>query len=71
VELLLAGIFIEEVSILLGHRNIKITQQRYSLSVRDRQLQLESDLAPAWARDPIVQAQGAMWLRGQGKSLIN
>jgi hypothetical protein len=43
VELLLAGISIEEVSILLGHSNIRITQQRYSPSpsVRDRQLHLQ------------------------------
>ncbi len=50
----------EEVSILLGHSNIKITQKHYSPWVRDRQLQLEGDLERAWARDPVVQAQGAM-----------
>jgi integrase len=73
VELLLAGVPMEEVSILLGHSNIKITQQHYSPWVRDRQLQLEADLERAWTRDPVVQAQGAMEgrLREQGKSLIN
>jgi integrase/recombinase XerD len=43
VELLLAGVPIEQVSILLGHSNIKITQQHYSPWVRDRQRQLEAD----------------------------
>jgi hypothetical protein len=47
VELLLAGISIEEVSILLGHSNISITPQRYSpsSSVRDRQLLLQGPKA--------------------------
>ena len=73
VELLLAGVPMEEVSILLGHSNIKITQQHYSPWVRDRQLQLEADLERAWTRDPVVQAQGAMTgqLHEQGKGLIN
>ena len=63
----------EEVSILLGHSNIKITQQHYSPWVRDRQLQLEADLERAWTRDPVVQAQGVMEgrLREQSKRLIN
>ena len=72
VELLLAGVPTVEVSILFGHSNIKITQKHYSPWVRDRQL-LEADLERAWARDPVVQAQGEMSgrLRGQGRSLIN
>ena len=54
VELLLAGVPIEQVSILLGHSNIKVTQQHYNPWVRDRQLQLEADLQRAWNRDPLV-----------------
>jgi len=54
VSLLLAGVPIEHVSILLGHSNIKVTQQHYNPWVRDRQLQLEADLQRAWNRDPIV-----------------
>jgi len=54
VSLLLAGVPIEQVSILLGHSNIKVTQQHYNPWVRDRQLQLEADLQRAWNRDPIV-----------------
>ena len=54
VELLLASVPIEQVSILLGHSNIKVTQEHYNPWVRDRQLQLEADLQRAWNRDPIV-----------------
>jgi integrase/recombinase XerD len=54
VSLLLAGVSIEQVSILLGHSNIKVTQQHYNPWVRDRQVQLEADLQRAWNRDPIV-----------------
>ncbi len=57
VELLLAGVPIEQVSILLGHNNIKVTQQHYSPWVRDRQRQLEADLQRAWHRDPVVLLQ--------------
>src|ERR1700722_1562001 len=54
IGLLLAGVPIEQVSILLGHSNIKVTQQHYNPWVRDRQVQLETDLQRAWNRDPIV-----------------
>jgi integrase/recombinase XerD len=54
VSLLLAGVPIEQVSILLGHSNIKVTQEHYNPWVRDRQLQLEADLQRAWNQDPLV-----------------
>ena len=54
VRLLLAGVPIEQVSALLGHSDIRITQLHYNPWVRDRQLQLEADLQRAWNRDPIV-----------------
>jgi integrase len=54
VSLLLAGVPIEQVSILLGHSDIRITQLHYNPWVRDRQLQLEAELQRAWNRDPIV-----------------
>jgi hypothetical protein len=50
----ISRIAIEQVSILLGHSNIKVTQQHYNPWVRDRQLQLEADLQRAWNRDSIV-----------------
>jgi integrase/recombinase XerD len=54
VELLLAGVPTEEVAVLLGHNNIKITQDHYSPWVRSRQQQLEANLERAWKRDPFV-----------------
>jgi integrase/recombinase XerD len=54
VELLLASIPIERVSILLGHQSVRITEKHYSPWVRSRQEQLEADLESAWKRDPLV-----------------
>ena len=54
VELLLAGIPIERVSVLLGHQSVRITEKHYSPWVRSRQDQLEADLITAWSRDPLV-----------------
>jgi site-specific recombinase XerD len=54
VELLLAGVPMERVSILLGHQSVRITEKHYSPWVRSRQEQLEADLESAWKRDPLV-----------------
>ena len=54
VELLLASIPIERVSILLGHQSVRITEKHYSPWVRSRQELLEADLENAWKRDPLV-----------------
>lgn len=58
VELLLAGVPIERVSVLLGHQSVRITERHYAPWVRARQEQLEADLARASSRDPIVLSQG-------------
>jgi integrase len=42
VELLLAGVPIERVSILLGHESVRTTERNYAPSVRSRQEQLEA-----------------------------
>jgi|SRR5215469_14533315 len=62
VELLLAGVPIERVSILLGHQSVRVTDGRnwtltekhYNPWVRSRQEQLEADVARAWLRDPVL-----------------
>jgi integrase/recombinase XerD len=54
VELLLAGVPIERVSVLLGHQSVRITERHYAPWVRSRQEQLEADLARAWSRDPFL-----------------
>jgi integrase/recombinase XerD len=63
VELLLDGMPIEQVSILLGHASVKITERHYAPWVPARQAQLESGLVRAWRNDPIAQME---ILRGNG-----
>jgi integrase/recombinase XerD len=63
VELLLAGVPIERVSVLLGHQSVRITEKHYAPWVRSRQEQLEADLARAWSRDPLVLSQGGVHRR--------
>jgi site-specific recombinase XerD len=67
VELLLAGVPIERVSILLGHQSVRITEKHYAPWVRSRQEQLEADLAKAWSRDPLValESQGTRGVHGR------
>jgi integrase len=67
VELLLAGIPIERVSILLGHQSTRVTEKHYNPWVRSRQEQLEADLERAWSRDPLVliEAKATRRLRGE------
>ena len=48
VELLLKGVPIEQVSILLGHSSLKITEKHYSPWVKARQDQLEAAVRKAW-----------------------
>jgi integrase/recombinase XerD len=48
IELLLAGVPIERVSILLGHQNIRVTQKFYSAWIQARQDQLEEDVKRTW-----------------------
>ena len=54
VELLLAAVPIERVSVLLGHQSVRITEKHYSPWVHSRQEQLEQDLKRAWDQDPVV-----------------
>ncbi|SRR6266851_2409838 len=56
VELLLAGVPIERVSILLGHQSVRITEKHYNPWVRSRQEQLEADVRNTWASDPLIIA---------------
>lgn len=58
VELLLAGVPLDRVSILLGHSSIRITERHYAPWTRSRQEQIENDLRTAWRDDPIVRSNG-------------
>lgn len=48
VEMLLAGVPLEQVSVLLGHASVKITEKHYAPWVRARQEQLEQSVQKAW-----------------------
>lgn len=48
VELLLAGVAIEQVSILLGHSSVKMTEKHYLPWVKARQEQLMASVHQAW-----------------------
>ena len=48
VELLLKGVPIEQVSVLLGHSSLKVTEKHYSPWVKARQDQLEQSVRLAW-----------------------
>jgi integrase len=48
VEMLLAGVPIDQVSLLLGHASVKITEKSYSPFVKARQIQLQDSVRNAW-----------------------
>jgi integrase/recombinase XerD len=48
VKLLLAGVPIEQVSTLLGHSSVKMTEKHYLPWVKARQEQLRSSVHQAW-----------------------
>jgi integrase len=57
VELLLAGVTLDQVSLLLGHSSIKITEKHYAPFVKARQQQLEASARMAWPTAPQVHPQ--------------
>jgi len=48
VEMLLAGVPIDQVSLLLGHSSVRITERNYSPFVKARQIQLQESVRAAW-----------------------
>ena len=68
VELLLAGVPLDRVSVLLGHSSIRITERHYAPWTRSRQEQIEADLKAAWSNDPVVLTDGKGTPEMQGKS---
>jgi integrase len=72
VELLLAGVPIERVSVLLGHSSTRITEKHYSAWVRARQEQLEADVRASWALESGVLSLEPGTYRARGKTeLVN
>ncbi len=53
VELLQAGVPVERVAAMLGHRSVKVTERYYSAWNLSRQEQLEADVRRTWIEAPI------------------
>jgi hypothetical protein len=47
--MLLAGVPIDQVSLLLGHASVKITERSYSPFVKATQVQLQDSVRNAWS----------------------
>jgi integrase/recombinase XerD len=56
VELLLAGVPLDQVSLLLGHNSIKVTEKHYTPFVKARQVQLEHSARMAWKSSDRLEA---------------
>jgi integrase len=69
VELLLAGVPLDRVSVLLGHSSIKVTERHYSPWVRARQEQLEADVRRTWG-EPLPETKGTPQVR-EKQSTVN
>jgi integrase len=57
VEQLVAGTPLDQVSALLGHSSIKVTEGHYAPWVRARQEQMEASVMRSWESDPLIVAQ--------------
>lgn len=56
VELLLAGVQMDQVSLLLAHDSIKVTEKHYAPFVKARQEQLETSARRAWEQVNVLAA---------------
>jgi integrase len=57
VELLQGGVSLENVSILLGHQNIRVTEKHYSPWVQTRQAMLDEEVRKATTRAEIASRE--------------
>ncbi len=64
VELLLAGVPIDQVSILLAHSSVKITEKHYAPWVKARQEQMEANVQRAWFHEPMGGDQAGSSVKG-------
>ena len=68
VEMLLAGVPIDQVSMLLGHASVKITEKHYSPWVKARQNQLAASVRNAWGSLGVIPPQPPK--RGKAKLVL-
>jgi len=59
VEQLLSGTPIDQVSALLGHGSIKVTERHYAPLVKASQEQTETSVIRSWENDPLLVARNA------------
>jgi integrase/recombinase XerD len=71
VELLLAGVPIERVSVLLGHSSTRILERHYSAWVRARQEQLEADVRRSWQESGLISSGDGTNLLSAKSELVN
>jgi len=71
VEMLLAGVPLERVSVLLGHSSIRVTEKHYAPWVRARQEQLELDVRRTWSADLIASGEARDDETEKTKGLVN
>jgi integrase/recombinase XerD len=57
IEQLLSGTPIDQVSALLGHCSIKVTERHYAPWVKARQEQMEANVIRSWQKDPLIVVQ--------------
>lgn len=70
VENLLAGVPIDQVSMLLGHKSVKITEKHYAPWVKARQEQLAASVRNAWqVMEPDKKPKKSTRLKGSADSL--
>lgn len=69
VEMLLAEVPIDQVSTLLGHSSVKVTERHYSPFVRARQLQLQQSVRQAWKVGDVAERLPASLPPQQRQSL--
>ena len=58
VELLLAGVPIDQVSLLLGHSSVKVTERHYAPFCKARQQQLAAAVKLAWQKSKKLAKKG-------------
>lgn len=70
VENLLAGVPIDQVSMLLGHKSVKITEKHYAPWVKARQEQLAASVRNAWqVMEPDKKPKKSTRLKSSADSL--
>lgn len=69
VDMLLAGILIELVSVILGHSSVKVTEKYHAPKLRARPTQVEDDSRCYWEGDSLwpSKTKGTSEVHGEGR----